>query len=338
MRAMVMTGFGGPEVLKLREIPAPTISGPDDVLIRVHAAGVNPADWKTRSYPVEGYNFGEVGSEMILGLEAAGVVEAVGSAVTRLKPWDRVYFVDGGFGSHSGNYKEYKVLHQDCVARMPAHLDFPMAAAIPTVFLTAWEPLVERQGVKAGDFVLVHGGAGGVGHMAVQIARLQGARVAVTVSSEKKAQLAASMGAERIIRYRDEDVGAAVRSWSGKDGADVVFDAVGGDTFAKSIDLTAPYGTLINCAGFEWPRTNPANAVMRGIKIVFENMGLPQILANIGLRKRQREVLEIASNLFDEGKLRLIYDRSYALELAGAAQEALEHNQIVGRLSLDFSL
>jgi NADPH:quinone reductase-like Zn-dependent oxidoreductase len=280
MRAVVMASWGGPEVLELRSVPRPPSLKGHEVLVAIRAAGVNPSDWKTRSQPIAGYKFGELPAAMILGLDGAGIVEAVGDRVSRFAIGDRVYFVDGGFGRHPGNYQEFKLLHEDALAIMPASLSFPEAAAVPTTLLTAWEGL-ENARLEKGQTVLVHAGAGGVGGMAVQIARVRGARVATTVSGPAKAEIAAKLGAELIIDYRNEDVGAALKAWSGKDGVDVIYDTVGGNTFAESLDWLAPYGSIVNCAGFTWPAGNSFATLMRGARFVFENMGLPQILGDL---------------------------------------------------------
>jgi NADPH2:quinone reductase len=337
MRAMVMTGWGGPEVLQLRNFDRPRQPEGHEVLVSIRAAGVNPADWMTRARPIEGYNFGDLSDAMILGLDGAGVVGAVGNQVSRFAVGDRVYFVDGGFGSYPGNYQEWKLLHEDVLAHMPARLSFAQAAAVPTTMVTAWEGL-DRASVEKDQFVLIQAGAGGVGHLAVQIARARGAHVAATVSGDAKASVVADLGAELVINYRNEDVGEKLRAWSGKDGADIVYDTVGGDTFARSLALVAPYGTLVCCAAFPWPAADPFPAMMRGIRIIFENMGLPQILGDLRQRRQQSALLEEAAGLFDSGALKVVLAETHSLEQAGEAHLGLEHGRALGRVALDFAL
>ena len=235
MRAVLMTAVGGPEVLELRELPEPELAGEHDVRVRLRAAGINPVDYKLRSYGTFARSL-----PVILGCDGAGVVEATGPAVTRVRPGDEVYFCDGGFGPVPGTYQEVKVVDERYLARKPERLSFAEAAAAPLVTITAWEALRERARVGEGQFVLVQGGAGGVGHMSVQIARLAGARVATTVSPGAKTELAASLGAELCIDYRHEDIAARLRGWTGMDGADVVHDTVGGPTFTASFAADAP--------------------------------------------------------------------------------------------------
>ena len=225
MRAVLMTAVGGPEVLRIADVPEPTLAGEHDVLVRLRAAGINPIDYKLRSR-------GTIGGKLpaILGWDGAGVVEGVGSSVTRVRPGDEVYFCDGGFGPTPGTYEEIKVIEERYLAHKPRGLSFVEAAAAPLVTITAWEALRERARVSRDQRVLVQAGAGGVGHMSLQIARLAGARVATTVSPGPKADLAAALGAELCIDYQHEDVGERLRAWTGMDGADVVHDTVGGKT------------------------------------------------------------------------------------------------------------
>ena len=335
MQAVFMTKHGGPEVLQLSEVEMPRLKKPHDVLVRVRAAGVNPADCQARTRPFASYVKDQVASGLILGLDGAGVVEAVGEEVARFAVGDEVYYVDGGFGLYQGSYAQYKLVDEHYLACKPASLDFLTAAAAPVVLITAWEALYDRAQVKAGDSVLIHGGAGGVGHIAIQLATDRGARVAATVSTEAKAEIARSLGAEHTILYPREDVAAALRNWTGKDGADVVFDTVGRANFAASFALVAPYGTLVNCVVSEWPRGDNTRAEFKNIRIAFENMGLPQVAVDHSARLRQTRLLEDGAKLFDAGRLRVIVDRVYPLAEAGEAHRALEAGEITGRVVLD---
>ena len=240
MRAVLMTAAGGPEVLQLSEVPEPDIAGDRDVRVRLRAAGINPVDYKLRAN-------GTMGGALpaVLGWDGAGVVESTGPAVTRVHPGDEVYFCDGGFGPTPGTYQDMKIVDERYLARKPERLSFAEAAAAPLVTITASEALRERARVAAGQSVLVQAGAGGVGHMSVQIARLAGARVATTVTPGPKTELAASLGAQLCIDYTREDVGAKLRAWTGTDGADVVHDTVGGKTFTACFPLVRPYGDLV---------------------------------------------------------------------------------------------
>ena len=333
MKAVLIDHKGGPEVLRLAEVDAPTITGPHDVLVRVRAAGVNPADVQIRDNGMPAYIPEPTVGAFISGMEGAGVVEAVGAGAEEFSVGDEVYYYSGS----RGGYAERVVVDGRYLARKPTSIDFLHAAGLPVVLLTAWEAMYDRVEVRSGDFVLVQGGAGGVGHIAVQLAALHGARVAATVSTEAKAEMARSLGAEKIIRYREEDVAAAVRAWSGKSGADVVLDTVGGATFAASFDLVADYGSLISVVVADWPRGNTFSAESRNLRILFENMGSPYVTGNHAMRLRQRRILEEGARLVDEGKLRVVVNHVYPLDSAAEAQRALGAAETSGRVVLDIA-
>jgi NADPH:quinone reductase len=328
MRAMLMTAVGGPEVLQLADLPDPEISGEHDVLVRLRAAGINPADYKQRLYGTGGP------LPAVLGSDGAGVVEATGPAVTRVAAGDEVFFCDGGFRSAPGTYTELRVVDERYLARKPRRLSFVEAAAAPLVTITAWEALRERARISAGQFVLVQAGAGGVGHMSVQIARLAGARVATTVRPGPKTKLASSLGAELCIDYSREDVGAKLRGWSGMDGADVVHDTVGGKTFTACFSLVRPYGDLVSNVESPWEDEAIAALHNRNLRVSFTWMPAPLVFGWPEHRQRQREILEQAAIHFDAGDLRVQVGATFPLEDAAGAHRALEAGQITGKAVL----
>jgi NADPH2:quinone reductase len=341
MRALLMTATGGPEVLELGELPEPEVAGEHDVRVRLRAAGINPVDYKLRSYGTFARSL-----PVILGCDGAGVVEATGPAVTRVRPGDEVYFCDGGFGPEPGTYQEVKVVDERYLAHKPERLSFAEAAAAPLVTITAWEALRERARVGEGQFVLVQGGAGGVGHMSVQggaggvghmsvqIARLAGARVAATVSTGAKTELAASLGAELRIDYRHEDVAARLRGWTGMDGADVVHDTVGGPTFTASFQLVRPYGDLVSNVESPWEDSAVTATHNRNLRVSFTWMPAPQVFGWPEQRERQRAILERAARHFDAGELRVVVGATFSLEQAADAHRALEAGQVTGKAVL----
>ncbi|WP_434383178.1 zinc-binding dehydrogenase [Melittangium boletus] len=336
MNAVVMTAVGGPEVLQWRSVARPHISHPREILVRVMATGVNPADLRIRKRlpPMTDW---EVPAEgIILGLEGSGVVEAVGAEVSRFRPGDEVYYADGGYINVQGSYAQFKVLDERYVARKPRSLSFAQAAVLPVVAITTWEALYDRVGLKSGESLLVQGGLGGLGHIGIQLGVLRGARVAVTVSTPAKAALARKLGAECVILYKDEDVGTAVRAWSGKDGADVIYDTVGDGVFVPSFDLLATYGRLVSAAyPTAWPREGIFSTALKNVSVTFEAMG--HALAHPGLRAEQTRILEAVAKTVDEGKLQVLLDRSYPLADAAKAQDALERGEIIGRLALEIA-
>ncbi len=334
MQAMVMTATGGPEVLQLKSVPRPELSDPHQILVRVMAAGVNPADLRVRKRmpPQSDWQVPEGG--IVLGLEGAGIVEAVGADVTRFKVGDEVYYFDGGFIGAQGNYAQFKVLDEHYAARKPSKLNFAQAAALPVVAITGWESLCERATLEAGEHLLVQGGAGGLGHIGIQLGKLLGAHVAATVSTQAKAELARRAGADRVILYRNEDVADALRSWTGKDGVDVVYDTVGDDVFSQSVDLLGPHGRLVSAAYPEaWPTADIFSAAIKNVHIAFEAMG--HALGDHDQRIVQTKILEMVGRHVDDGNLFVFLDRTYPLAEAGKAQSALEAGQITGRLALE---
>jgi NADPH:quinone reductase len=329
MRAIEMTAAGGPEVLRLAELPEPATAGEHDVKVRLRAAGVNPVDYKLRSG-------GTIGGTLpaVLGWDGAGVVEDTGPGVTRFRPGDAVYFCDGGFGPVPGTYQEVKVVDERFLARKPERLSFTEAAAAPLVTITAWEALRERARITAGQRVLVQGGAGGVGHMSVQIARLAGARVAATVSPGPKTELATALGAELCIDYRHQDVGGAVRGWTGTDGADVVHDTVGGKTFTACFTLVRPYGDLVSNVESAWEDEAVEAMQQRNLRVSFTWMPAPSVFGWQEQRVRQREILEQAAAAFDAGELRVQVGATFPLARAADAHRALEAGEVTGKAVL----
>jgi NADPH:quinone reductase len=332
MCAVMMTAVGAPEVLQLEEIAEPDLVGDHDVRVRVLAAGINPVDYKLRGR-------GTIGGTLpaVLGWDGAGVVESVSPAVTRVRPGDEVYFCDGGFGPTPGTYQEVKVVDERVLAHKPDHLSFVEAAAAPLVTITAWEAQRERARVTQGQRVLVQAGAGGVGHMAVQIARLAGARVATTVTPGRKSELASSLGAELCIDYRREDVGEKVRSWTGVDGADVVHDTVGGRTFTECFSLVRPYGDLVSNVESPWEAESITAMHDRNLRVSFAWMPAPSVFGWPEHRERQRSILEQAARHFDAGELQVEVGATFPLERAADAHRALEAGAVVGKavLTLD---
>ena len=329
MKAMLMATPGGAEVLRAADIPTPKV-GPNDLLVRLRAAGLNPLDTKVRKlnmfYPKD--------LPSVLGCDGAGTVEAVGSGVQRFKVGDDVYFFNNGLGSGPGNYAEYTVVREDYAARKPAKLSMIEAAAVPLVLITAWEALVDRVGLKEGETVLVHAGAGGVGHVAIQLARHLGAHVATTVSGADKARFVESLGAERSIDYKNQDFVEQTLAWTNGKGADVVFDTVGGPAFCQSFGAVRLYGrlaTLLSTA-CELPQINKAR--LRNIVVGYEQMTMPLLLGNHELRCAQTRILERGIHLFDEGKLKVEVSKVLPLKDAVSAHQMIEDGHTTGKVVL----
>lgn len=232
MQAAVQNSLGGPEVLGIADVPLPE-PRPNEILVRVRAAGLNPTDWKHRA------NGGFIGDPpFVLGWDVSGVVEAVGVGVARFRPGDEVFgMLSYPFGH--GSHAEYVAAPARVFAKKPASLDHVQAAALPLVSLTAWQALVEYAELQPGQRVLIHAAAGGVGHVAVQIAKAHGAYV-VGTASEAKHDFLRGLGADEAIDYRTRDFTEAAKDM------DVVFDTIGGETSLRSLRTLRTGGIVVS--------------------------------------------------------------------------------------------
>ena len=331
MKAMIMTTPGDAEVLQLIEIPEPKIQEPTEILVQLKAAGINPIDTKLRKrgtfYPEQ--------MPAILGLDGAGVVLEVGNQVTRFSPGDEVYFCAGGLGKKAtGSYAELTLVDEIHVAHKPQSITFAEAAAAPLVLITAWESLYDRACLNSGEKALIHGGVGGVGHVAIQLAKIKGAEVITTVGNQDKARLARQFGADETILYRQTDFVKATLDWTDGEGVDVAFDTVGGKTFFSTINAVKVYGDLVTILEPDSSLGSLKEARNRNLRISLELMLTPSLQ---GLEKaiaHQREILTECASLIDQGKLKIHLSQTYPLEEAVAAHKALESGSITGKTVL----
>jgi NADPH2:quinone reductase len=329
MKAVTMTALGGPEVLSYGEVEEPEIRSPSAIKVRIRAAGVNPVDTKIKS---RGLFYGAV-PPAILGCDGAGEVVAAGAQVGRFKVGDQVWFCHGGLGREPGNYAEYAVLEETEAEFKPAKSDYVEAAAAPLGLITAWEALYDRGRLCDGQTVLVHAGAGGVGHLAVQLAKLRGARVIATTSPGPKAELALELGAERVIDYRSEDLVAAVNDWTRGRGVDLVLDTVGGAVFRASLPAVAHYGTLVTLLD---PGTDLdlSEARVRNLSIAFTLMLTPLLRDLPEARAHHGEILRVCGEWMDEGRLRVVVSDRLPLAEAAEAHRRIEAGHTTGKIVL----
>lgn len=329
MQAIVMSAIGNPEVLQQRELPEPAISQPNDILVRLKAAGVNPVDTKLRK---NGLYFPE-GLPAVLGCDGAGIVEKVGSSVRNFALGDQVFFCYGGLGRSSGNYAEYNVLPACAAAHKPAEITFGEAAAAPLVLITAWETLFDRAGMKAGQKVFVHAGAGGVGHVAVQLAKLTGCEVATTVSNDAKAGFVAGLGVDRIINYRQQDVTKALLDWTDGVGVDIALDTVGGAAFTQLIPTVRVYGDLVSLLQFpadtDWKQLR-----LRNIRVSQELMLTPMVLNLEDALAHHGEILTRCADWMAEGRLKVHVSHQLPLAEAAEAHSLIEAGGMTGKIVL----
>lgn len=247
MKAIVLKSFGGPESFELSEVPKP-VPHAGQILVRVHATSINPLDYQVRrgDYPEL------VQLPAITGHDVSGVVEAVGPGVTSFSPGDEVWYTPQIFDG-SGSYAEYHVAAESIIGKKPASLSHLEAASLSLVGGTVWEALIVRAALRVGESILVHGGAGGVGHVAIQLAKAMGARVFTTVR-EANFEFARSLGADVPIDYEKEDYVDAVMRETGGRGVDVVFDTIGGDTLSRSPDALAQLGRVVTIVDIAKPQ------------------------------------------------------------------------------------
>ncbi|GHD37063.1 NADPH:quinone reductase [Nocardiopsis kunsanensis] len=308
MRAIRQETLGAPEVLKEEELPVPE-PGLGQIRVRVHAAGVNPTDWKHRE---TGRFLGE--PPFVLGWDVSGVVDEVGFGTTLFRPGDEVFgMVPYPFGV--GTHAEYVVGPTRAFAFKPSEVDHVTAGAVPLAALTAWQALVDTAGVGDGDRVLVHAAAGGVGHLAVQIAKARGAHV-IGTASEPKHGFVRSLGADEVIDYRTTDVGEAAQ------GVDVVLDAVGGDEqIGMSVRALRPGGTVVSLLPFD-----AADAVARAEE---QNSRVVNMLV-----EHDHQGMRSIAALVARGALRPTIAETFPLAQAARAHEIGERGRTTGKMVL----
>ncbi len=304
MKAVRIHSFGGPEILRLEDVPDPTPTN-TGVLIQVHAAGVNPVDSKIRS---GGYTRAEVRLPLTLGRDVSGVVKAVGAAVTDFKEGDEVYAMLTG---PAGGYAEYAVAGVQHVAPKPKKLDHVHAAAVPVAAITAWQGLFEHGNLQEGQRVLIHGAGGGVGHFAVQFAKLRGAFVVATASG-RDLDLVRRLGADLVVDYRNE-------RFEERSGAvDLVFDLVGGETQERSWAVLKRGGALVSTL----KPPSELKAAERNVR------------AKVFMAEPKARHLAVIGRLIDEDKVQVVVESTLPLAEARLAHDHLEHDHVRGKVVL----
>ena len=326
MKATVIDEFGGPQVFRAAELPDPS-PGPGQVLIAVKASSVNPVDYKIRD--------GRAGFlcppfPAVLHPDCAGTVQAVGPGVSELAPGDAVYAFAAGIGARQGALADLMLADARMVAPKPAALSMEEAAALPLVTVTAWYCLVDTARVGPGMSVFIQGGTGGVGHVAVQIAKARGARVFAACGTDEKCRIAEDLGAERAFNYRTmpaEEIAAAA---PGGQGYDVVFNTPGAASIDDAVAIAAFGGTILDILG-DFP-VRPGfqmkwlsfTSVFAGRPILME-----QDQSSVGA------ILRVATDMVQNGELRPLLDPArFTFDQAAAAHAHAEHNQPTGKVVL----
>ena len=322
MRAVVLHSYGGPEVLTIEDVPAP-VPGPDEVLVDVAATALNRADLLQRMglYPDPRRMRPE-----IPGLEFAGTVSAVGARVSMWSPGDHVMGIEAG-----GGYAEQIATHERQLLAVPTSIDLVDAAAIPEVFLTAWDALVVQGGLTSGRWALVHAGASGVGTASIQIAKAIGARIAVTCSAGKAAACT-DLGADLVVERSPHDWLADVRG-SVPQGFDVVLDVIGGEEVDRNLQAVAMKGTIVQVGlmGGGSTMVNVGLLLAKRATWVGTTLRARPLEEKVAVTRRfAAEVLP----LFDSGALRPVIDSVHAFDDIAAAQELMAANANTGKIVL----
>jgi NADPH:quinone reductase-like Zn-dependent oxidoreductase len=323
MKAFVVDRYGDADTVRAADVPEPT-PGAHDVLVRIRAASVNPVDLKIRNGDFKAVL--PLRAPFVLGFDLAGTVVAVGAAVTRFAVGDEVYALSEQ--GRMGAFAELIAIHQDDVAAKPTTLDMAEAASVPLVGLTSWQALVERADLRPGQKVLIHAGAGGVGSIAIQLAKHLGAVVAATASATKT-DLVKSLGADVVIDYRKQVFETVLHDY------DVVLDTVGGETLDKSLRVLRPGGTVVSIAGPPDPafaRQSGANPAVR--------LAIAALSYRVRRRARRHRVrysfllvkpsgkeLRELTALVDAGTIRPVVDSVFDFDRTREALAHLEHGR-----------
>ncbi len=324
MKAMIVNEFGGPDVFKLSEVEKPAVKR-GHLLVNIKASSVNTVDTMIR----------QMGAELplspaapaILGMDFAGVVEAVGEGVTEYKVGDEVYGCAGGLADLPGTLADYIVADIDLVAAKPEKITMEAAAALPLVGITAYEGL-KRAGISKGQKVLVHGGSGGVGHVALQLASYFGAEVYSTGGDEAQLSLIKTLGATPI-NYKSEPVEEYVAKYTDGVGFDLVFDSVGGANMQNSFDAAALNGHIASTVAMV--KLDLSTAHFKGLSLHVVFMLIPML--HDVKRKEHANILKMLADIVDaEGLAPILDEKSFTLEQASAAHARLESGQALGKV------
>ena len=314
MEAILIHEYGDRSVLKLEQIETPA-PGEGELLVNVFACGVNPVDYKIRS--------GMIGLPRtfpsVLGYDVSGQVATVGSGVQHFRAGDEVFF--SGLITDNGGYAEYCVVNENIVSHKPASVTHTEAATIPLSGQTAWEALFERACAAAGESVLIHAGAGGVGSLAVQLAKWKGLTVFSTASQPQHLEMIRRLGADHVINYKEADFVEVIREQTAGQGVDIVFDTVGGDVFGRNFDALKVYGRAVCIVEREAPYPL--------LGAWFKNATIHTLFM-----ERNRDRLDQLAKLAGDGKLKPVVGETLPLADAARAHERLEAGHVGGKVVL----
>lgn len=325
MKAIVLEKFGGPEVLTLQNVPEPTC-GPFDVIINVKATAVNRADLLERQglYPPPG----KKPRYQVPGLECAGVISKAGDQVTRFQPGDRVMALLSG-----GGYAEQVMVHEEMAWPIPSHLSFEQAAAIPEVFLTAYDALFNKAHLNMGQSVLIHAAAGGVGSAAVQLAHIAGIHIIATVGSPEKAVAVRKLGAQHVVNYREEAFAEVAKHWDFGPGVDAVIDFVGQDYLTDNVSVLRPGGCLVIVGTLSGTEASVNLGELLRRRLTIQGTALRSRTLGDKIHLVQ-DFVSRAMPWFKEGAMHPLVAKTFSLSDVGEAHRFMESNANIGKIVL----
>lgn len=309
MRAAQINSYGGQDVVEFTEDALKPTPSAGEVLVEVKASGVNPFDWKVRDGLMQG--MGELKFPATLGGDFAGIVAELGEGVTGLKVGQEVYGQAGAL-SGQGSFAEFAPIKADSVASKPEGIDFVAAAAVPLTGVSAYQALVDHANLQSGQKILIHGGGGGIGTVAIQLAKYLGATV-VTTAAPKDIQYVKGLGADEAIDFTSQDFTQLVKD------CDVVYDLVGGDVTDKSYQVLKPGGVLVTMVG------KPNEELEKKYDVKFIGQ----------FTKVTRDRLEKVGQLVSDGTIKIHVDKTYSLEAAAEALEYLKQSHPQGKVVLE---
>jgi NADPH2:quinone reductase len=327
MKALVINEFGDPKVFRQQTLPYPRTLASNQVLIKIAASSVNPVDIKIRSGAAS-----VIAPEFpaILHGDVAGTIVQIGTEVTKFQMGDQVYGCAGGVKGMAGALAEYMVADADLLAIKPHSLSMTEAAALPLVGITAYEALFQRTKILPGQKVLIHGGTGGVGHIAIQLAKAQGATVFTTVSSPEKSLIAKKIGADVMIDYRTTTVENYVNAYTKGQGFNLVFDTVGGANLDRSFEAAALNGMVVSISTHSEHNLSLLHNKGLTLHVVF--MLIP-LLHNIN-RANHGAILQELARLVDEGKVCPLIDSQFSFVEVAQAHQRAESGLAIGKVIL----
>ncbi|GAC1394565.1 MAG: NADPH:quinone oxidoreductase family protein [Ktedonobacteraceae bacterium] len=321
MKAIRINKTGGPEVMCLEEIEKPTPKA-GEVLIKIAAAGINYADLSQR----QGMYLTRTHTPMTMGFEVAGTIEALGSGVTSPKVGSRVIALTGG------GYAEYTTAPANTIIPIPENLSFESAAAFPVQGITAYQLLRESTRLQAGESVLVHAAAGGVGTLAIQLAKLMGAKTIIgTASSDKKLELVRRLGADVAINYKEANWAEQVKEATHDKGPDIILEMVGGEIAEKSLQILAPFGRMV-----VYGAASGQMVQFSGIQLMYKNQSVVGYWLTAWM-SRPDKTAEAAKDLMQylaSGKLHIIVGHTFPLKEAAEAHKAIAERKTTGKVVL----